>query len=87
MKLSGLLRDYGYHWDPNVGVDIGHARCYAQPARLTDRGASVIVSLPFEQSYWYDVVSVSGKRVISASGAAKSFAVATACGAALVSQF
>jgi beta-glucanase (GH16 family) len=77
---ESLIVDYVrvYQWDPNVGVDIGHARCYAQQAWLADRGASVVVSLPFEQSYWYDVVSVSGKREISASGAAKSFAVATA---------
>jgi hypothetical protein len=67
-----------YHWDPNVGVAVAEARHGAKQATLTEKGGAVAVSLPYEQFYRCDVVSVSGKRVAFTTGTAKTFIVTTA---------
>lgn len=77
---ESLVVDYVrvYHWDPNVGVAVAEARHGAKQATLTEKGGAVAVSLPYEQFYRCDVVSVSGKRVAFTTGTAKTFIVTTA---------
>ncbi|HUI94048.1 MAG TPA: glycoside hydrolase family 16 protein [Chitinivibrionales bacterium] len=75
---ESLIVDYVrvYQWDPNVGTVLPAAASPARPsASLKTSGGSVFVDLPSRQTYYFELVSVRGEKVLSARGTASSFRI------------
>jgi beta-glucanase (GH16 family) len=76
---ESLIVDYVrvYHWDPNVESTLPPTRQAVSPASLKNTGGSVFVVLPSCQTYYFELVSVKGEKVLSGNGNAPSFRINT----------
>jgi beta-glucanase (GH16 family) len=74
---ESLIVDYVrvYHWDPNVAAELPAPRQSVSPASLINSGGSVFVVLPSCQTYYFELVSLKGEKVLSGSGKASSFRI------------
>jgi beta-glucanase (GH16 family) len=76
---ESLIVDYVrvYHWDPNVKSENSVSTPESRTILLHDFGNSLSVTLPGEQAYEVEIFSVTGARVLSLKGKAKTFSVET----------
>jgi beta-glucanase (GH16 family) len=74
---ESLIVDYVrvYHWDPNVESATLPARQSVSAASVKNSGGSVFVVLPSCQTYYFELVSVKGEKVLSGNGKASLFRI------------
>jgi|GEM_PF-1363529 beta-glucanase (GH16 family) len=78
---ESLIVDYVrvYHWDPTLSATTpGGLRNVSRAVQMDDAGGFVTISLPFEQSYACEVVSIAGKKAIFVDGRGASIRFSTA---------
>jgi beta-glucanase (GH16 family) len=76
---DSLIVDYVrvYQWDPTAQTESPVSGANLTRASLVDRGGDLSIVLPSDQAYILNLVSTSGKLVLSQRGSARSFTVGT----------
>lgn len=77
---ESLIVDYVrvYHWDPTLGTAASPDTKSLSHASIVQRQGLLTMTLPSEQAYSFELVTLDGKKMLSRHGTASSFSVQTA---------